>query len=79
MLSLIVEARALLAEWKPLKKEGPFGVATAYEMMHKGKQAKLYQKKVKRSKKWFLDYKGKTYPLPKKASFDHAEGILAKL
>lgn len=75
MLSLITEARALLAEWKPLKKEGPFGVATAYEMMHKGSVAKLYKSA---KKKWFLDYKGETYPLPKKATFDHAEAILLK-
>jgi hypothetical protein len=60
--------------WKPTKKEGPFGVATAYEWPEKG--AKLYKK----GKHWFLNYKGKDHPMPKrKASFDHAEGLLKKL
>jgi hypothetical protein len=43
--------------------------------LYKGSLAKLYKNG---KKKWFLDYKGKTHPLPRRASFDHAEKILAK-
>ncbi len=60
--------------WKQANRDGPFGTATAYEWPEKG--VKLYKK----GKKWYMSYKGKEHPMPKrKPSFDHAEAMLKKL
>ena len=71
MRSLIFEGRALTEGWK----KTPSG----YEWNYKGHLAKVYKKKVKRSQHWFLDYKGETHSLGKKAEFGHAEGVLKSL
>ena len=71
MRDLILEAQALLTEWKKTTEGW-------YEMSYKGSMAKLYKKPYKRSTRWYISYKGKETDLGKKASFDHAEGVLAK-
>jgi hypothetical protein len=70
MYDLILEARSLLNEWKK--------TADGFEMEYRGSTAKLFKKPYKRSTRWYISYKGKDTELGKKASFDHAEGVLAK-
>lgn len=70
MRDLVLEAQCLLTEWKK--------TAEGYEMEYKGDMAKLFKKPIKRSMRWYISYRGKETDLGKKASFDHAEGVLAK-
>jgi len=72
----VVATLEALKEWKPTKtsKQGGFSIPSEYETMFGGEKAVMYKK----GKKWFLDYKGKTHALPKKASFGHAEGIISR-
>lgn len=62
---------SIIEGWQKLPTSDGFGYGT----MHKGKKVLL----VKHEKKWLLSYNGKTYPMPKKASFDHAEKKLAQI
>lgn len=59
--------QALHENWK----KNPDG---GYQGMFFGSHAVL--KKGKKGKVWYLHYKGKIHQMPKKASFDHAEGII---
>jgi len=64
--------RAPLEEWK----KTPDG----YEMETTKGLAKIFYKKGKRGgKKWFMSLDGKEYAFGRRASFDHAEGVLVKV
>lgn len=69
MLSLLTEQlRTLVEGWKkvPGGYAGVFGGERA--VVKKGK-----------NNKWFLHFKGKIYPMPKRPSFDHAEGLIQQV
>lgn len=63
----LVESLRLLNEGWKRNPDGSF--STSY----KGSNATLSKGK---DKNWYVSYKGKTIKLPKKASFDHAEGAI---
>jgi hypothetical protein len=68
--------RDLLDELTEWKKIGTGFTNISYEGMFGGHKAVL----AKEGKQWYLTYKGKKHKMPKrKASFDHAEGLLKTL
>lgn len=59
--------------------EGWKKTADGYEGEFGGHVAKLYKGTGKQKKMWFLDFKGKTVKMPRRASFDHAEGAIKQM
>ena len=71
-MRLSEELKSALMEWKK--------TADGYEMMTTKGLAKLFTKKGKRGgKKWFIEVDGKETALGRRASFDHAEGVLVSM
>lgn len=71
-MMLSEQLQAALTEWKK--------TSDGYEMMTSKGLAKIFSKKGKRGgKKWFMSVAGKEYEFGRRASFDHAEGILSKI
>jgi len=50
-----------------------------YEGVFGGHTAKLYKGAGRRKSAWFLDFKGRTIEMPRRGSFDHAEGAIERI
>lgn len=72
-MRLSEELRSALMEWTPVADGG-------YEMMTTKGLAKIFNRKGPRGgKKWFMTVAGKEYSFNRRASFDHAEGVLVSI